>query len=136
MLKEYTGSKMKSIKVVYTPWENLRKGAHMEIGAVGFHNEKNVKSRRVKKNKAVVKALNRTKREVDPDFEAERAERDLAVQQKKKIEEREARLIKEEEEKKAQHDREQAKRSFFDDLSSDDDEQVTSLPANYEDDFM
>lgn len=36
------GNKMNNVDVVYTLWSNLRKTPGMDVGQVGFHNEKEV----------------------------------------------------------------------------------------------
>jgi len=38
------GNKQDNVRIVYTPWANLKKKASMEIGQVGFHEEKQVRS--------------------------------------------------------------------------------------------
>lgn len=36
------GNKVNNVDVVYTPWQNLKKTASMDVGQVGFHNSKMV----------------------------------------------------------------------------------------------
>lgn len=36
------GNKINNVNVVYTPWQNLKKTASMEVGQVGFYNQKMV----------------------------------------------------------------------------------------------
>nr|GMD44250.1 coiled-coil domain-containing protein 25 [Ipomoea batatas] len=67
------GNKLNNIDVVYTPWQNLRKTASMEVGQVSFHNPKMVRTVRVEKRiNEIVNRLNRTKVERKPDLKAER----------------------------------------------------------------
>ncbi|KZV24904.1 coiled-coil domain-containing protein 25 [Dorcoceras hygrometricum] len=67
------GNKVNNIDVVYTPWQNLKKTPSMEIGQVGFHNTKMVRTVRVEKRaNETVNRLNRTKVERTPDLKAER----------------------------------------------------------------
>jgi hypothetical protein len=40
------GSKQDNITVIYTLWSNLKKSGDMEIGQVGFHDEKAVRRQR------------------------------------------------------------------------------------------
>ncbi|KAK9273390.1 hypothetical protein L1049_018200 [Liquidambar formosana] len=97
MLFSYmAGNKVNNIDVVYTPWHNLKKTASMDVGQVGFHNPKNVRTVRVEKRiNEIVNRLNRTKVERKPDFKAEReavaaaekAERKLQLRDKKRREE-------------------------------------------------
>ncbi|XP_065621155.1 uncharacterized protein LOC112015335 [Quercus suber] len=97
------GKKVNNIDVVYTPWSNLKKTASMDVGQVGFHNPKMVRTVRVEKRvNEIVNRLNRTKVERKPDLKAEReavnaaerAERKLQLRDKKRREEME-RLEKE-----------------------------------------
>ncbi|KAJ6856547.1 coiled-coil domain-containing protein 25-like [Populus alba x Populus x berolinensis] len=97
------GNKVNNIDVVYTPWANLKKTASMDVGQVGFHNSKMVRTVRVEKRlNEVVNRLNKTKVERKPDLKAEReavnaaerAERKLLLRDKKRREEME-RLEKE-----------------------------------------
>ncbi|GLT25432.1 hypothetical protein SLA2020_005610 [Shorea laevis] len=97
------GNKVNNVDVVYTPWFNLKKTASMEVGQVGFHNPKMVRTVRVEKRiNEIVNRLNRTKVERKPDLKAERevvnaaerAERKQQSREKKRREELE-RLEKE-----------------------------------------
>lgn len=38
------GNKTNNVNVVYTPWQNLKKTASMDVGQVGFYNQKMVSS--------------------------------------------------------------------------------------------
>ncbi|KVH45088.1 hypothetical protein Ccrd_025736 [Cynara cardunculus var. scolymus] len=97
------GNKVNNIDVVYTSWQNLKKTPSMDVGQVGFHNNKAVRTVRVEKRiNEVVNRLNRTKVERKPDLKAEReavnaaerAERKQQLRDKKRREEME-RLEKE-----------------------------------------
>ncbi|XP_073030254.1 uncharacterized protein [Primulina eburnea] len=67
------GNKVNNIDVVYTPWQNLKKTPSMEVGQVGFHSTKMVRTVRVEKRiNEIVNRLNRTKVERTPDLKAER----------------------------------------------------------------
>ncbi|KAJ6697969.1 hypothetical protein OIU79_011512 [Salix purpurea] len=90
------GNKVNNIDVVYTPWANLKKTASMDVGQVGFHNSKMVRTVRVEKRiNEIVNRLNKTKVERKPDLKAEReavnaaerAERKLHLRDKKRREE-------------------------------------------------
>ncbi|KAK6140661.1 hypothetical protein DH2020_025595 [Rehmannia glutinosa] len=90
------GNKVNNIDVVYTPWQNLKKTASMDVGQVGFHNSKMVRTVRVEKRiNEIVNRLNRTKVERKPDLKAEReavnaaerAERKQLLRDKKRREE-------------------------------------------------
>ncbi|MCD9645864.1 Coiled-coil domain-containing protein 25 [Datura stramonium] len=89
------GNKVNNIDVVYTPWQNLKKTASMDVGQVSFHNPKMVRTVRVEKRiNEIVNRLNRTKVERKPDLKAEReavnaaerAERKQQLREKKRRE--------------------------------------------------
>ncbi|GMH11862.1 hypothetical protein Nepgr_013703 [Nepenthes gracilis] len=97
------GNKVNNIDVVYTPWSNLKKTGSMDVGQVGFHNSKTVRTVKVEKRlNEVVNRLNRTKVERKPDLKAEheaynlseKAERKAQLREKKRFAEME-RLEKE-----------------------------------------
>ncbi|GAB2233450.1 hypothetical protein Droror1_Dr00002673 [Drosera rotundifolia] len=90
------GNKVNNIDVVYTPWSNLKKTPSMDVGQVGFHNSKMVRTVRVEKRiNEVVNRLNRTKVERKPDlkaeheayYAAEKAVRKAQLREKKRREE-------------------------------------------------
>ncbi|CAN1238924.1 Coiled-coil domain-containing protein 25 [Linum grandiflorum] len=92
----HKGNKVNNIDVVYTPWSNLKKTASMDVGQVGFHNSKMVRTVKVEKRiNEIVNRLNKTKVERTPDLRAEReavnaaerAERKLHLRDKKRREE-------------------------------------------------
>ncbi|XP_058113959.1 uncharacterized protein LOC131256888 isoform X1 [Magnolia sinica] len=92
------GNKVNNIDVVYTPWYNLKKTPSMDIGQVGFHNPKIVRTVKVEKRlNEIVNRLNKSKVERKPDLKAEReaintaekAERKLQLRDKKRREEME-----------------------------------------------
>jgi len=74
------GCKLSEVRIVYTPWENLKKTSDMVVGQIGYHNQKNVKYITVKKNHDIVKKIDKTKSEdMKPDLFAERENRDREV---------------------------------------------------------
>ncbi|KAL8522000.1 hypothetical protein ACS0TY_012235 [Phlomoides rotata] len=90
------GNKVNNVDVVYTPWQNLKKTASMDVGQVGFYNSKMVRTVRVEKRiNEIVNRLNKTKVERTPDLKAEReavnaaerAERKKQLRDKKRREE-------------------------------------------------
>ncbi|XP_023014156.1 coiled-coil domain-containing protein 25 [Leptinotarsa decemlineata] len=101
------GNKMNDVDIVYTMWANLKKTPGMEVGQVGFHKEKEVRKIRVAKRiNEIVNRLNKTKREENPDFRAEREKRDRLEREDKKKLLREQKRKEEEEEKKRKEDAE------------------------------
>ena len=57
------GCKKHSVKIVYTLASNLRKTNDMKTGQVGFHDKKQVMHTVVEKEKAIVKAIDKTREE-------------------------------------------------------------------------
>ncbi|KAG0566590.1 hypothetical protein M758_7G069200 [Ceratodon purpureus] len=79
------GNKLNNLDVVYTPWFNLRKTPSMDVGQVGFHNSKLVRTVRVETRKnEVVNRLNKTKTEQTPDLKAEREAYNAAERNERK----------------------------------------------------
>ncbi|KAF5187146.1 Coiled-coil domain-containing protein [Thalictrum thalictroides] len=80
------GNKVNNVDVVYTPWFNLKKTASMDVGQVGFHNPKMVRTIKVEKRlNEVVNRLNKTKVERTPDLKAEREAIGAAERSEKKV---------------------------------------------------
>jgi len=99
------GCKQNNVPVVYTAWANLKKTQNMDVGQVGFHRDKEVKTVMVeKKINEVVNRLNKTKEEKENvDFRALREARDSKerasqrkVQQEQKQREKEEEKYREE----------------------------------------
>jgi NFACT protein RNA binding domain len=135
------GCKVNNLSIVYTPASNLKKTPGMDVGQVGYHNEKNIKKMIVdKKNNDIVNRLNRSKKELYPDLEAERAAYDKELRGQAKA----VAVAQKQEEKAA---KEEQKRS--DELKSyknimKEEDMVTvremrekyATVEDYEDDFM
>ncbi|XP_078722604.1 coiled-coil domain-containing protein 25 isoform X1 [Lampetra fluviatilis] len=101
------GNKMNNIAVVYTPWGNLKKTADMDVGQVGFHKQKEVRTVTVEKRvNEIMNRLNRTRDERLPDLASEREDRDreergekkAQLQEQKRNEKEETRRKREQEE--------------------------------------
>jgi len=91
------GSKRSSVKIVYTPWSNLKKIAAHDVGTVTFHKTKEcVFVENVSKDREVLRTIEKTKQEPDLDLAKERAHRDadersrLKAKTKKEMREKEA----------------------------------------------
>jgi hypothetical protein len=135
------GCKLNNLDIVYTPAANLKKTQSMDVGQVGYYDEKAVKKCKVaKKDNDIVNRLNRTKREEAPDLEAEREAWDReqrgkarAVATAQRAEEKAAK-----EEKK----REQELMSYKNVMREEDMVTVADMrakyqtPEDYEEDFM
>eukprot|EP00742_Colponemidia_sp_Colp-10_P001103 GILJ01001193.1.p1 GENE.GILJ01001193.1~~GILJ01001193.1.p1 ORF type:complete len:215 (+),score=39.55 GILJ01001193.1:49-693(+) len=79
------GCKKNNVKICYTPFANLRKGGDMDVGQVGFHDQRKVRYITVeKRDNAIVNRLNRTKSERNPDLAAEREQHIKALAREKK----------------------------------------------------
>lgn len=97
------GCKQNNLDVVYTMWANLKKTAGMDVGQVGFHRQKEVRTVKVERRiNEVVNRLNKTKLEKKPDLRAEREERDKR--------ERETQKARMKEEKQKEKEEEEQKR--------------------------
>ncbi|XP_032911930.1 coiled-coil domain-containing protein 25 isoform X2 [Catharus ustulatus] len=71
------GCKLSSVTVVYTPWSNLRKTPDMDVGQIGFHRQKDVRTLTVERRPSEqLRRLERTRVERFPDLAAERESRD------------------------------------------------------------
>lgn len=102
-----SGSKMNEVDVVYTMWSNLRKTPDMDVGQVGFHNDKEVRKIKIAKNNTIVKRLEKT-REVDaqPDLRNQREERDREERDSKKKQQKEEMARRKEEERRRKEEAE------------------------------
>ncbi|KAL3645903.1 Coiled-coil domain-containing protein 25 [Castilleja foliolosa] len=79
------GNKANNVDIVYTPWQNLKKTASMDVGQVGFYSSKAVRTVRVEKRiNDIVNRLNKTKVERQPDLKAERESVNAAEKAEKK----------------------------------------------------
>lgn len=58
------GCKLKECTIVYTPASNLKKTNGMDIGQVGFHNDKLRRFRKITKNNAIVNRIEKVKKEI------------------------------------------------------------------------
>ncbi|XP_077408857.1 coiled-coil domain-containing protein 25 [Vanacampus margaritifer] len=95
------GCKMNNISVVYTPWANLKKTGDMDVGQIGFHRQKEVKTVAVeKKVNEIVNRLEKTKEERHPDLAAEKESRDREERNEKKAQLQEQKRCEKEEQKK------------------------------------
>ena len=79
------GRKKDKVSVCYTPWENLVKRPHMEVGEIGFKNEANVKVvHGITKDGDILKPINKTMEQKEVDLQAEKESYILEVGNKKK----------------------------------------------------
>lgn len=129
------GNKANNIDVVYTPWDNLKKTAGMEVGQVGFHKQKLVKSIHIEKRlNEIVNRLNKTKVEKHPDFREEREERDRLEREDLKAKGRE--LKKKEKEEADQRAKDAEARSYSNLMREENMTSNMGGDGNDSDDFM
>ncbi|KAL4539448.1 hypothetical protein Ndes2437B_g02177 [Nannochloris sp. 'desiccata'] len=135
------GCKVNNLSIVYTPANNLKKTPGMDVGQVGYHNEKNIKKMIVdKKNNDIVNRLNRTKKELYPDLEAERAAYDKELRGQAKA----VAIAQKQEEKAAKEEQKRLDelKSYKNIMKEEDMVTVRELREkyatveDYEDDFM
>ncbi|XP_063234807.1 coiled-coil domain-containing protein 25 [Bacillus rossius redtenbacheri] len=129
------GNKMNDIDVIYTMWSNLKKTEGMEVGQVGFFKDNEVRKMRVAKRiNEIVNRLNKTKREAQPDLQAEREERDKSEREDKK------RLLREQKEREKEEERrkqEEAELRSYTTLMKSENMTSNMCPdGNDSDDFM
>jgi len=134
------GCKKHSVRIVYTPWSNLQKTADMVVGAVGFHSLADVRHVNCSKTNEIVNRLNRTKKEVTVDLQAQREEYDAKIRAQKKaavVQQKKEDKIKKDEQKR------QAEMKSYSTLMQEENmisskklsEKYTNVD-DYEDDFM
>eukprot|EP01111_Echinosteliopsis_oligospora_P011782 TRINITY_DN395_c0_g1_i1.p1 TRINITY_DN395_c0_g1~~TRINITY_DN395_c0_g1_i1.p1 ORF type:complete len:191 (-),score=50.63 TRINITY_DN395_c0_g1_i1:54-626(-) len=127
------GCKKDNVNVIYTLWSNLKKTGDMDVGQVGFHDEKAVYNFRVaKKINMIVNRLNKTKVERNPDLAADREQRDKEerhIRKKEVVEQK--RKEKEEAEK---HRQEKEMRSYSNIMKSEN--MRSNKDVDDDDDFM
>lgn len=129
------GSKLNNVKIVYTPWSNLKKTNDMDVGAIGFHDERLRRYYTVdKKDNALLKHHEKGKADVtDVNFREEREQRDAEVRRM----ERDAEKAAAEKKKQADEDLLKMKdQKHYTSLMADDKMKVNNNTQNLEDDFM
>jgi hypothetical protein len=137
-----SGTKMKTVAVIYTFVSNLRKDQRMDTGTVGFHDERTVRRvPAVGKNAEVVKRIERTRTErTVREMEADRVRHDEEQRAQQKAETLKQRREAAESEKKAKADAElRAYTSVMkpEYMRSNSDAASSGQTAQqYEDDFM
>ena len=124
------GRKQEKVSICYTPWYNLKKTASMEIGEVGFKDEKEVYHiKNVTKDKELLK----TKVEKEVDLEQERKAFDLEEKNKKK-------KAMEEKKKKEKEDaikhKEELKEKRFEYIDEIGEAHTNKEDIDYDEDFM
>jgi hypothetical protein len=114
------GRKQESVKICYTKWENLRKGKNMEIGEIGFKNDKEIHYiNNVKKNKELLNKLKKTWIEKQIDYEKEKEMYLLEEKNKRKKEEEIAKKKELEEIKKNKEIQKEKRFEYIDELGKE-----------------
>lgn len=129
---------MNNITIVYTPWSNLKKTQGMDVGQVGFHNNKLVRKFKIDKRKNdIVNRLTKTKTEANPDLAAMKAQREKADRDKAKAEKKD---LKKKEEEEVIRTREEAELKSYSSLMQEDkmksNKEMTMTAQEYEEDFF
>ncbi|MFH4974367.1 hypothetical protein AB6A40_001076 [Gnathostoma spinigerum] len=128
------GCKMNNIEVVFTPWENLKKTGDMDVGQIGFKDDKRVRKIKVeKKNNDILNRLNKTKVTEDIDYQAEREQRDAKERQKQRQKQKEMKEI--EKLDKEAKERENRIRSY-EDVFTEENLREANERGNDSDDFI
>ena len=128
------GRKQERVSICYTPWSNLRKTASMEIGEVGFKNEKEVKHiPNVTKEKEKIKKLMKTWVERQVDLELERKAYDIEEKEKRIKKMIEQKKKEKEESKKYQEELKEKRFEYIDELGE---EHTNKEDIDYDEDFM
>lgn len=128
------GNKMNNIGIVYTLWENLKKTGDMEVGQIGFHKRKEVRTMVVeKKINEVVNRLNRTKEERFPDLRLEREQRDQEERDDKR---KELQAKTQQEKEDERHRKEEAQTRSYTNLMKTENMKSNKDGESDSDDFM
>uniref|UniRef100_A0A1W7RAS3 Coiled-coil domain-containing protein 25 n=1 Tax=Hadrurus spadix TaxID=141984 RepID=A0A1W7RAS3_9SCOR len=128
------GNKMNNVDIVYTSWNNLKKTASMEVGQVGFYNQKEVRVIQVAKRiNEIINRLNKTKIEKEADLRLEREERDRKERESEKALARER---KEKERKDQKARQEMAEQRSYSSLMKAENMKSNKDSDNDSDEFM
>lgn len=128
------GNKLNNLDVIYTLWSNLKKTADMEVGQVGFFDQKAVRTVRVERRvNDVVNRLNKTKVvKNNVDLRGEREGRDRNERNTQKEVQRD---LKAKEKDEAKRKEEASKLRSYDNVMKS--ENMTTNETGYDsDDFM
>ncbi|KAJ8904031.1 hypothetical protein NDN08_000561 [Rhodosorus marinus] len=132
------GNKQNNVGIVYTMWSNLKKTGDMDVGQVGFHDQKGVKKITVaKRENEIVNRLNKTKREEFPKLADEKEKRLKEIQ--RRVHEQARQREREEKKLRDQQQAEKAARSY--DRIHKEEDMTTNKEYEgdynqYEEDFM
>ncbi|XP_026190994.1 coiled-coil domain-containing protein 25 [Cyclospora cayetanensis] len=97
------GCKQSEVTIVYTSAPNLKKTASMDTGQVGFKQQSKVKYvHNVKKDKDMIKRLEKTKKEANFDLKEKKAERDRRERNEMKAQLQQQKLQEEQRKKERQ----------------------------------
>ena len=128
------GRKQERVSICYTPWYNLKKTQSMEIGEVGFKDEKEVYHvKNVVKDKELLKKLLKTKIEKEVDLEKERQAYDLEEKNKKKKAMEEQKKKEKEDAKKYKEELKEKRFEYIDEIGVS---HTNKEDVDYDEDFM
>lgn len=104
-----SGSKMATVRIVFTPWSNLRKDERHDVGTVTFHNMRACRyTDSVARDRDVLRRIEKTKEERKIDLEVARKERDEAEVAARKSEARARAAARAEAEKRERADKQRS----------------------------
>jgi hypothetical protein len=131
------GCKLNDITIVYTPWTNLKKTGSMEVGQVGFHDEKNVRKYKIaeKKNNAILNRINKTKVEHAPNLAKDKADREAKDREREKSKKKELLQKEKEEIERKKHEQEVRNYTTLMDPSKMQDSSTPKTVKELEEDF-
>ncbi len=128
------GCKKKGVTIIYTWASNLLKTESMEVGAVSFKNDSLVVKLHIEKKNDVLKKIQKTKRESQPNLKKEHE--DYMKQYKKEMEVKKRLEAKaKQEEEKMRKEESDRKKKQWDEYQRDNEELMTSNKDCNADDF-
>ncbi|XP_065890011.1 coiled-coil domain-containing protein 25-like [Dysidea avara] len=131
------GSKANNVQVVYTMFGNLKKTQGMDVGQVGFHSDKEVRTVKVeRKINETLNRLNKTRQERTPDLRLEREQRD---REERELQKQLLREKQREEQEERRRKKEESELRSYKSLMKDGNMTSNQRDVDYkefEDDFM
>eukprot|EP00770_Monocercomonoides_exilis_P008684 MONOS_8641.1-p1 / transcript=MONOS_8641.1 / gene=MONOS_8641 / organism=Monocercomonoides_exilis_PA203 / gene_product=Coiledcoil domain containing protein / transcript_product=Coiledcoil domain containing protein / location=Mono_scaffold00330:61987-62897(-) / protein_length=203 / sequence_SO=supercontig / SO=protein_coding / is_pseudo=false len=100
------GCKLASVSCCYTHFSNLRKDASMDVGQIGFHNQKRVFHKMVNKDKTISNRVMKRKEEKPINLKEEREHRDRQIIRRERERKAEAELAEKERREKLRKEKE------------------------------
>lgn len=134
------GCKKSAVKIVYTPWENLKKTGDMDTGQIGFVNSGERKYARCEKKNEVVNRISKTKAEHPTTSIRDR--KDAYEREQRSVEKRAKRAMNEKEKERVtkevaiKTEEQEFADLFKDETFKQSNKNITVTAEEYENDFM